>query len=74
MEVIKLLAAKPVSKGKKPWAEMNEQERKLRAKQLWMKVRMFVRMRKVMIKVKNDAENASIEDLLNQEFSEQDDD
>lgn len=71
-QVSKLLANRTFSLGQKPWAMMNESERKLRVKQLWIKARMFVRMRKVLSAVNNDAEDNFVNDMMDQAFSDVD--
>ena len=48
----------------RPWEEMNAEERKIRIKYLWAKVRMFVFLRFSLNKVKVDVEKRDFEDML----------
>ena len=48
----------------KPWEEMDADERKIRIKYLWAKVRMFVFLRFSLNKVKVDVEKRELEEML----------
>ena len=60
-----MLATKSFS-IKKPWSEMTEFERKLRIRQLWLKVKMFVRLRKSFDSLKGDIEMKEFQEVFNQ--------
>ena len=49
----------------KPWIEMNQDEKRKRIRQLWTKVRMFVRLRRSLSSVQQDAENREIREHFN---------
>lgn len=51
---------------KKSWGEMNVDERKLRIRQLWLKVKMFVRLRKNFISLNRDIELREFNEVFNQ--------
>ena len=59
-----MLAEKMVAKQVKPWADMNKEERKKRIRTLWMKVRMFVRIRRSIKSLRNDVDKREILEML----------
>jgi len=58
---------------KKPWSEMTESERKIRIRQLWLKIKMFVRLRKSFDSLKGDIEMKEFEEVFNQALSDEED-
>lgn len=50
---------------KKPWSEMTDVERKIRIRQLWLKVKMFVNLRKGIIEINRDIELREINEVFN---------
>ena len=59
-----MLAEKMVAKQVKPWADMNKEEREKRIRTLWMKVRMFVRIRRSIKSLRNDVDKREILEML----------
>ena len=59
-----MLAEIMVAKQVKPWADMNKEERKKRIRTLWMKVRMFVRIRRSIKSLRNDVDKREILEML----------
>ena len=57
-----------------PWHEMNQEQRTRRIKQLWSKVRMFVRLRRSLNSVKQDAERREIDEMYQQDKEDADSD
>ena len=58
---------------KKPWHEMNKVERKKRIRQLWTKVRLFVKLRIRLAAVRTDMEMREVREMMDQPLSEDDD-
>lgn len=53
---------------------MNQEQRTRRIKQLWSKVRMFVRLRRSLNSVKQDAERREIDEMYQQDKEDADSD